>query len=194
MPGDGPGEGRPGRGPGGGRDGRDQGMCDHCGCRQGAIGRLMDQHDRISELAGQVRQQLAAGDEPAARATFATLRGILDRHVAWEERGLFARMTAQGEFADHVADLEADHGWLNQAITAADLSPTGWGGAVTGILDRLAEHIYREDYGLFPAAVSVLDAADWAAIDAVAPGSCGCGGCGEPAAAGAGGHGSAPGG
>lgn len=44
---------------------------------------------------------------------------------------------------------------------------------MTGVLDRLAEHIYREDYGLFPAAVSVLDAEDRTAIDAVGPAAAG---------------------
>lgn len=147
-------------------------MCDHCGCRQGAIEVLMNEHDRISELGSRIRGHLTAGDEPAARDRFATLRAVLERHVAWEERGLFARMTAQGDFADHVAELERDHAWLQAAIDAAESSPTGWGPAITEILDRLAHHIYRENFGLFPAAVTVLRLDDWAVIEASAPQVC----------------------
>ena len=78
-------------------------VCDHCGCRQGSIAELMDQHDRISELGSEVRIELARGDEPAARDQMLALLTILRPHMAWEEKGLFVRITAQGEFADHIA-------------------------------------------------------------------------------------------
>lgn len=150
-------------------------MCDHCGCRQGSIGRLMDQHDRITALGREVRDALGAGDQLRARSVFADLMAVLEPHNAWEERGLFARMSAQGDFAAHVGDLEAEHADLHAAIRDAGLDPIGWGRSVTAALDRLDAHIYRENFGLFPGAIAVLDAEDWDAIAEAAP-QCRCGG------------------
>jgi hemerythrin-like domain-containing protein len=140
-------------------------MCDHCGCRQGAIAELMDQHDAIKALGTEVRQLLADGDEPAARMAFGDLLAILRPHVSWEEAGLFARVTAQGDFADHVASLEAEHASLYRDLENADLAPFGWKARILAILDDLDRHIYREDFGLFPGAISVLGPDDWDAID-----------------------------
>jgi hypothetical protein len=36
---------------------------------------------------------------------------------------------------------------------------------VLAILAELDEHMYKEDFGLFPAALAVLDGSDWDAID-----------------------------
>jgi hypothetical protein len=144
-------------------------MCDHCGCRQGSIGRLMDQHEQITAYGAQVRHGVSVGDEPAARAAFALLLAVLEPHNAWEERGLFARMAAQGDFADHVSDLVAEHEQLHTAIADAETAPEGWGAAIVELLDRLDAHIYRENFGLFPGAIAVLDADDWDAIIAAEP-------------------------
>lgn len=153
-------------------------MCDHCGCRQGAIGQLMDQHDRISGIAVEVRQAVRDDDEPAARAALDRLLTILEPHVTWEEAGLFPALTAQGEFADHVGELESEHAGLYAALAAADDDARGWGTCVVEMLDELDRHIYRENFGLFPGAISVLDADDWDAIDAARPRHCACGGGG----------------
>jgi hypothetical protein len=151
-------------------------MCDHCGCRQGAIAELMDQHDRIADLGSQVRRALAADDQSGARSTLGRLLAILDPHVAWEEAGLFVVLTAQGDFAEHVAALDAEHAGLSAALAAAESDPRGWGAGVVDMLDDLDAHIYRENFGLFPGAISVLDAADWQAIDAARPQTCACDG------------------
>jgi hemerythrin-like domain-containing protein len=139
-------------------------VCDHCGCRQGSIAELMDQHDRIAELGAEVRLTLASDDEYAARAQLGILLTILRPHVSWEERGLFARVIAQGDFADHVADLEAEHEGLFAAIEAAERDRRGWAPAIIEVLDELDAHMYKENFGLFPGAISVLDAEDWEAI------------------------------
>ncbi|HET6817497.1 MAG TPA: hemerythrin domain-containing protein [Mycobacteriales bacterium] len=154
-------------------------MCDHCGCRQGSIKELMDQHEVISAIADDARRCIADGDEWGARARLDDLMDILRPHVEWEEAGLFARMAAQGDFADHIVALEAEHASLYAQVEAAATAPD-WASAVLTMLTELDEHIYRENFGLFPGAISVLDAGDWDAIDAVRPAACACGGsCGK---------------
>ena len=155
-------------------------MCDHCGCRQGAVQELMDQHEVIAAIADDVRRQLAAEDEPAARRRLDDLLTILRPHVTWEERGLFDRMSRQGDFADHVAALEAEHASLYAQVDIANDEPGNWGPLVLDMLRELDEHIYRENFGLFPGAISVLDAEDWEAVEAARPHECACGGsCGD---------------
>lgn len=124
----------------------------------------MDQHDVISELGAAVRKLLAEGDEPTARVQVAVLLSILRPHVTWEEDGLFARIVRQGDFADHVARLEADHEKLYAALEAAETGPRSWRIEILEMLDELDAHIYRENFGLFPAAIAVLDGPDWEAI------------------------------
>jgi iron-sulfur cluster repair protein YtfE (RIC family) len=144
-------------------------VCDHCGCRQGSIAELMDQHDRISELGSDVRILLALDDEVAAQARMADLLAVLRPHLTWEEKGLFPRITAQGDFADHVADLEAEHQGMFTALDAAGKDPRGWGAAICDVLNELDSHMYRENFGLFPGAIAVLDADDWDAIAEARP-------------------------
>jgi len=129
----------------------------------------MDQHERISALAGEVRAAVAADQEDVARANLDRLLAILEPHVVWEESGLFQAVHRQGDFAAHVEDLEAEHTGLYAALAAADDDDRGWGAAVTAMLDELDRHIYRENFGLFPGAISVLNAEDWDAIDAAKP-------------------------
>lgn len=129
----------------------------------------MDQHEQIGNIGATVRRAIVAGDESTARVLLDELLEILEPHVAWEEVGLFARMTAQGDFPEHVESLEAEHLALWTALDAAAEHPHGWGAAVSQALDDLDEHIYRENFGLFPGAIAVLDAADWAAINACRP-------------------------
>ena len=151
-------------------------MCDHCGCRQGSVQELMDQHEVIAEMADEIRRHLATGDEPAARERLDAMLAVLRPHVQWEEAGLFARMSAQGDFAEHVVALEAEHASLYAQVDAVAMSPHTWAAGVLEMLADLDEHIYRENFGLFPGAISVLDADDWDAIEAARPHECACGG------------------
>jgi hemerythrin-like domain-containing protein len=41
-----------------------------------------------------------------------------------------------------------------------------WRDRVVRLLDDLSEHMYKEDFGLFPAALATLDGADLDAVDA----------------------------
>ena len=137
-------------------------MCDHCGCREVTpIRRLMDEHERLLDLAGEIRDALRAGDPAAARARFAELTALLLPHVRAEERGLFSVMRERGEFTEHVDALEAEHGELEARIAAAPDDA-----ALPEVLDRLQAHIYAENFGLFPAALAGLGGDEWAEVEA----------------------------
>lgn len=137
-------------------------MCDHCGCREVTpIRRLMDEHERLLDLAGEIRDALRDGEPAAARGLFAELTAVLLPHVHAEERGLFAVLRERGEFVEYIDGLEAEHGELGSRIaTALDAE------AILRICDRLQEHIYAENFGLFPAALATLGGDEWAEIDA----------------------------
>jgi hemerythrin-like domain-containing protein len=153
-------------------------MCDHCGCRQGSIQELMDQHEVISAIGHDIRRCLKDCDEWGARTRLDDLVAILRPHVEWEEAGLFARMSAQGDFVEHVTALEAEHASLYAQVDAVSTA-VEWESVLLEMLTELDEHIYRENFGLFPGAISVLDADDWEAIEAARPAACACGGsCG----------------
>lgn len=143
-------------------------MCDHCGCRQlTPVARLMDEHDRLRELTGRIRGRLAAGDDAHARIDLEALLLILGPHVAREEGALFPLLRRDGALADHVAVLEGEHAGLFDAVDDLDdVSPgRAWRDGVLQMLHELGEHMFKEDFGLFPAALATLDGSDWDAMD-----------------------------
>jgi len=145
-------------------------MCDHCGCRQlTPIARLMDEHDALRELTGHIRARLAVGDDAGARSDVDALLLILGPHVGREEGALFPMLRRDPSLADHVEMLEGEHADLFDAVDDLDdvPSPAGpsWGDGVLQVLHELGEHMFKEDFGLFPAALATLDGSDWDAMD-----------------------------
>lgn len=142
-------------------------MCDHCGCRDlTSVGRLMDEHDRLRALSEHVRRHLTAGDEAGARAHFDELLAVLGPHVMKEEGVLFPMLRRSADLADHVGVLEAEHAGLYDDVDDLDeVAATAWRDGVLRLLHDLAEHMFKEDFGLFPAALATLDGADWDAMD-----------------------------
>ena len=144
-------------------------MCDHCGCRQlTPIARLMDEHDELRELTGHIRAHLAIGDEAGARSDVDALLQLLGPHVGREEGALFPMLRRDGALADHVAVLEGEHAALFDAVDDLDdMPPSGstWRDGVLHMLHELGEHMFKEDFGLFPAALATLDGSDWDAMD-----------------------------
>jgi len=135
-------------------------MCDHCGCREiGPIGRLMDEHERLLEVAGEAREAARAGDEATAGRIIAELAVLLRPHVQAEEDGLFAVMRERGEYTDYLDQLEDEHAELADRL-AGRLTPL----TVLEIRARLQEHIQHEEYGLFPAALASLGGDDWTSV------------------------------
>lgn len=142
-------------------------MCDHCGCRDlTPVARLMDEHDRLRTLSEHIRRHLADGDEAAARDHFQELLVVLAPHVAKEEGALFPMLRGDDEFAGHVAVLEGEHAGFYDDVDDLDGAQLpAWREGVLRVLHDLAEHMYKEDFGLFPAALAALDGADWDAVD-----------------------------
>jgi iron-sulfur cluster repair protein YtfE (RIC family) len=145
-------------------------MCDHCGCRNlTPVARLMDEHDRLRELSGHIRRHIRGGEDAAAREHFDELLVILGPHVAKEEGVLFPMLRRSEDLADHVIVLEGEHAGLYDAVDDLDDVPAPaaerWRDGVLRILHELDEHIYKEDFGLFPAAIATLDGEDWDAMD-----------------------------
>jgi hemerythrin-like domain-containing protein len=129
----------------------------------------MAEHEWLHERAHYVRAALRRGDETAARSLFAGLVGILDSHALAEERGLFAAMRRCEEYADHIDTLDNEHAWLRAETEKAATDAEGWSARIASILDVLDEHINKEEYGVFPAALASLTVAEWEAIAAVQP-------------------------
>jgi hemerythrin-like domain-containing protein len=161
-------------------------MCDHCGCRElTPVARLMAEHDRLRELSGLIRRALANGDDGTARQRFDELLAVLGPHVWKEESTLFPMLGRDETLTDHVQLLEGEHAGLYDAVDdladelvndpADDLSEPAraWRTGVLAILTELDEHMYKEDFGLFPAALAVLDGSDWDAMDRWEAGSTG---------------------
>lgn len=142
-------------------------MCDHCGCRDlTTVGRLMDEHDRLRELGDHVRRHLDGGDLGAAREHFRELLVVLGPHVAKEEGALFPRLAVEPELTEHVTVLEGEHASLYDAVDDLDdATAQAWRDGVLAVLADLDAHIYKEDFGLFPAALATLAGDDWDAVD-----------------------------
>jgi iron-sulfur cluster repair protein YtfE (RIC family) len=149
-------------------------MCDHCGCRDlTPVARLMDEHDRLRELSGLIRRSLATGGEAAARTLFEELLVVLGPHVAKEEGSLFPMLRRDDTLAEHVDVLAGEHAGLYDAVDSLDDAPPPaatedgrrWQDGVLRVLHDLDEHMVKEDFGLFPAALATLDGADWDAMD-----------------------------
>lgn len=126
----------------------------------------MDEHDRLRELSTHIRGHLAAGDDAAARGHFEELLVVLGPHVMKEEGALFPMLRRTEELAEHVAVLEAEHAGLYDDVDDLDDAVAqAWRDGVLRLLDDLSEHMYKEDFGLFPAALATVDGAAWDSMD-----------------------------
>jgi hypothetical protein len=139
-------------------------MCEYCGCQAiAAIDELTREHDRVVDLIGAARA--ARDDAPALAALAGQILAILGPHTRVEEEGLFRALAA--DFADHVAALRAEHGDIEAALAEA---ASGNAQNLQPALDRLREHILKEQDGVFPAALTTLRTEDWDVVDKVRAG------------------------
>jgi len=125
----------------------------------------MDEHTALVDEAYDVRQALRIDDPLAAVTLLTALVSRLQRHVQREEDGMFRALRHSGEFLDEVEALEGEHGDLAKAIAGLDPDGRDFRASVSGLLDDLAVHIEREDYGIFPASVVTLGAVGWTMVD-----------------------------
>ena len=125
----------------------------------------MDEHTALVDRSYAIRQALRSDDTRSAMTVVDDLVSRLQRHVQREEQGIFRALRDSGDFLDEVDALEGEHCDLEKAISALDPQAPGFSSAVTGLLDDLAVHIEREDYGIFPVSVVTLGADGWRVID-----------------------------
>jgi hemerythrin-like domain-containing protein len=140
-------------------------MCEHCGCRGvEPIAELMDEHLALLEESAAVRRHLVAGDRPAAAEALRRAGDLLDRHVRREEAGVFTALKEQGDFVDAVEELEDEHDTFDARLAALDPAAVDFAERVEVLLAELAEHIDKENLGIFPVAVVTLGAQGWETV------------------------------
>jgi len=144
-------------------------MCDYCGCQAlGTIEELTQEHDLVINLMGEVRAAHARADTAQMAELARQIAAMLGPHTQVEEQGLFPALTP--EFPDHIAGLRAEHRRVEAALSeAAAGTPAdpAWPARLAKTLALLRDHIFKEQDGVFPAALATLGAADWEAAEAV---------------------------
>ena len=144
-------------------------MCHYCGCRQIPLIRdYIAEHEEVTELGAAALHALGQGDTSGATALVAKMREKLRSHWVGEENGVFAVMAeADQMYADYIAPLQQEHRDLDAFLAGADLADPQDVARLERELADLAEHISREEDGLFPATLVTLSGPAWdVAIDA----------------------------
>jgi len=144
-------------------------VCDHCGCLElDAIAVLTAEHDVVVNLSGQVRRALRAGRLDEAADLVGAVAAVLAPHTAVEEGALFPAMA--GEYGEQVRGLLDEHRLIDLVLAeSAEGTPTDptWPERLEHALWVLREHILKEQDGVFPAALAMLDPAQWDAVEAL---------------------------
>jgi hypothetical protein len=144
-------------------------VCEYCGCQQiASIDQLTREHDAVVAEIAEVRTFLRDNDVEGAAKTSRRIAEILGPHTAVEEGGLFPLMT--GEFPDHIEALEREHRVIEAVLAeAAEATPAdpSWPTRLLAALDTLRDHILKEQDGVFPASLSVVDSLGWEQVEAV---------------------------
>jgi hemerythrin-like domain-containing protein len=141
-------------------------MCEYCGCQAvSVIAELTLEHERALDAVRVAEQAATAADHAAVRVALHDLQTVLNPHIAVEEQGLFPAVAR--EFPEQVQALEEEHRQLEYvcARVGSPYPPAGWELMVLESMSELREHILKEQDGVFPAALSVLGAADWQAVE-----------------------------
>ena len=143
-------------------------MCEYCGCQEiAAISELTREHDAVVAEIAEVRSFLRDRDVEGAAKTAGRIAEILGPHTAVEEGGLFPLLA--GEFPDHIEVLEREHRDIEGVLAeAADGPPAdpAWPSRLMAALELLRDHILKEQDGVFPASLSVLDGDGWERVEA----------------------------
>lgn len=144
-------------------------MCQYCGCQDVAvIGELTQEHDAVVALIADVRRSLADDRLDDVARTCRRMIEVLGPHTVVEEDGLFPELV--DDFPDHVTQLSSEHRQVDAVLReAVDGTPTDpdWPQRLQEAMFVLREHILKEQDGVFPAALSALDGAQWERVEAV---------------------------
>jgi len=142
-------------------------VCEYCGCRvQPSIAEFGDEHDRVLTILPKLRQASQRGDRAAGARLAAELLEVLVPHVEREENALFPELEAAG-VDGHVAWLRTEHDELEAAlvpVAAGTATDEQWH-ALPAALDQLSQHVWSEEYDLFPASAQLLDPAAWDRVE-----------------------------
>lgn len=148
-------------------------MCEYCGCQAlASIDALTREHEQVLALISDVRAARLAGNLARQADLACQIAAVLRPHTIVEEQGLFPALAP--DFPDQIALLEAEHRLIEAPLaeavrTAGDgTSPAdpAWPDRLTRALALLRDHIFKEQDGVFPAALATLRTADWDAMDA----------------------------
>jgi hypothetical protein len=148
-------------------------MCEYCGCQAlASIDELTREHEQVLALISDVRAARLAGDVVRQAGLACRIAAVLGPHTLVEERGLFPALAR--DFPDQIAQLEAEHRLVEEVLAEAVRAAAdgalpagpGWPDRLARALAVLREHIFKEQDGVFPAALATLSTADWEAADA----------------------------
>ena len=144
-------------------------MCEYCGCQAlGAVAELTREHDAVLGHVRTAVQAARSADAGAAAAECTLLLDLLGPHTAVGEQALFPAMAR--EHPGHVDVLRAEHASVDRVlreVATAGSGVLGWQGRLVAALEVLSAHVFKEQDGLFPAALATLTADDWEQVDAV---------------------------
>lgn len=144
-------------------------MCEYCGCQALAtIDELTREHDLVLRLLGEVRAAHAGADTARMAGLARQIAAVLGPHTEVEEHGLFPALAAG--FPDHIAALRAEHRQVEAVLGEASAgypADPAWPARLVAALAVLREHIFKEQDGVFPAALTTLSTAQWEAAEAV---------------------------
>jgi hemerythrin-like domain-containing protein len=144
-------------------------MCEYCGCQAlETIDELTQEHERVVNLISHVRDARRDGAVTRMAGLVREIAAVLGPHTQVEEQGLFPVMAA--DFPEKIAALEDEHRRIEAVLAEADgpfLTDPTWPDRLIEALDLLRDHILKEQDGVFPAALAMLDTEQWEAIEAV---------------------------
>lgn len=144
-------------------------MCEYCGCQALAtIDELTREHDLVLSLLAEAGTAHAGADTARLAEVARRIGAVLGPHTQVEEQGLFPALAA--DFPDHIAALQAEHRQVEAVLgeaSAGDPADPAWPTRLAAALAILREHIFKEQDGVFPAALTTLSTAQWEAAEAV---------------------------
>lgn len=138
-------------------------MCDYCGCRFIApIADLSDEHDRLMDLAYELRRLADAGARDRVMGILdGEFGSLLRHHTDKEERGVFAQLRATGGAGPRLDALIGEHRDIEIQLARVRRGDEGWQQAMSRLASDLAGHILDEEVDLFPYAMYELDDTQW---------------------------------
>jgi len=143
-------------------------MCEYCGCQAlSPIDELTREHDLVLSLISDVREARLGADLPRMADLARRIATVLGPHTQVEEQALFPPLVS--DFPDQIAVLEAEHRRVDAVLAEASAGPPedpAWPDRLSETLAVLREHVFKEQDGVFPAALASLGASDWDAVEA----------------------------